>query len=102
MDEYEVRSYKVMRMYKIIADNLVTYLKHSGMIDPHPSKEFILELIKIAVSLEDSGKEKKEMCYYWCTDINGSIMPCSSTTDIDLNKWINTTGYFDDYYFNVI
>ena len=95
----EIKAFRIMQMYRIISNELIAYLKQSGMDNPHPAKEFILELIKVAT---ETSYPFNSINYYWCTDLNNDTMACCSTDELDADGFYTTTGNYDNYYFNIL
>ena len=48
---WAVSSDTILEMYRKISDGLIKYLTDKGMKQPHPSKEFILQMIDRAISI---------------------------------------------------
>lgn len=97
MSSNEIRAYKVMQMYGIISDELIVYLKKGGMDDPHPAKEFVLELIKIALAMENITG-----VYHWAIDANNAIIPCMSEEYHEKDSIVKISNDCSDFYYNIV
>jgi len=51
-----VASDVVVKMYKSISEGIIKYLTDKGMTSPHPSKEFILQMIDKAIIIEQRDR----------------------------------------------
>jgi len=97
MDENEAKAFKVIQMYGIISDQLIVYLKRNGMDDPHPAKEFVLELIKVALEMNSVTG-----VYYWAIDANNAILPCVSEEYHEKDTTVKISNDYSDFYYNIV
>ncbi len=64
LTENESAAVEIMKMYRIVSDNLINYLKSKGLKNPHPAKEFVMDLVDRAIRLKDNSVNLPYN-YYW-------------------------------------